>query len=107
MLAVATATTIQALLLPSSHSLSSQDSTLVRPKSSFTIGPTTHVSETSPVVSVLWHPLSAVHNCLITITESAEVRLWELNTENLFASSEEPALSLDLNKLASAETSED
>jgi len=107
MLAIATAHTVHVALLPSSAELSTLDSGPVRPKKDFTIGPTTHVSEASPLCALLWHPLSAKNNCLVTITEGAEVRLWELNEENIYHSSDEPALSLDLNKLAAAKTADE
>ncbi|KXT15387.1 hypothetical protein AC579_2195 [Pseudocercospora musae] len=73
---------------------------------SFTVGPTAHVLERSPLVSALWHPLSPAGNALVTITVDAVVRLWELEIDNR-ASFNEPSLAVDLQKLARATCSRD
>ncbi|EME84553.1 uncharacterized protein MYCFIDRAFT_133498 [Pseudocercospora fijiensis CIRAD86] len=73
---------------------------------SFTVGPTAHVLEQSPLVSALWHPLSPSGNALLTITLDAVVRLWELDIDNR-ASFNEPSLAVDLRKLARATSSRD
>ncbi|KXS98815.1 hypothetical protein AC578_2058 [Pseudocercospora eumusae] len=73
---------------------------------SFTVGPTAHVLEQSPLASALWHPLSPAGNALVTITVDAVVRLWELEIDNR-ASFNEPSLAVDLKKLARATSSRD
>ncbi|KAG8625168.1 hypothetical protein KVT40_006919 [Elsinoe batatas] len=67
----------------------------------FQLGPTAHVLEQAPLASVIWHPFGALGSCLVTVATDACVRLWELNTENRH-SFDEPALALDLKKLANA-----
>ena len=64
------------------------------------IGPTTHVLSQSPIASVLWHPYGVDSNCLVTLTEDAVVRLWELNLADRW-SFDSPSLGIDLKKLAS------
>ena len=68
---------------------------------SFQLGPTAHVVEQSPLACAIWHPLSPTGEMLVTITYDACVRLWELDTQNR-ASFDEPALAVDLKKLANA-----
>ena len=65
------------------------------------LGPTTHVVSASRIVSALWHPLGATGNCLVTITQDAVVRVWELSMQNRH-SFEEPTVALDLRKLKRA-----
>lgn len=70
----------------------------------FQLGPTAHVLEQAPVVAALWHPLSKA--CLVTVTKDSCVRVWELdrNSRHTF---DEPALAVDLKKLANATSSSD
>ena len=68
---------------------------------SFQLGPTAHVLEQSPLACAIWHPLSPSGETLVTVTHDACVRLWELDTQNR-ASFDEPALAVDLKKLANA-----
>lgn len=67
----------------------------------FQLGPTAHVLEQAPIASVLWHPLGCLGSCLVTVTADACVRLWELE-RNSRHSFDEPALAIDLKKLANA-----
>ncbi|KAF2004103.1 hypothetical protein P154DRAFT_427758 [Amniculicola lignicola CBS 123094] len=100
-MAVATSHTVHVVTLPDSSLLETDDTEPLKQKT-FQIGPTTHVREESPVASVLWHPLGYRGHCLVTITKEAVVRLWELNRTDRMSFSE-PALSVDLKKLANAE----
>lgn len=63
------------------------------------LGRTTHVVSQSPIASLLWHPFGADGNCLVTITENAVLRLWELHAEDSF-SYDSPTLAINLKKLA-------
>ena len=65
------------------------------------LGPTTHVVSASRIVSALWHPLGVAGNCLVTVTEDAVVRVWELSMQNRYTF-EEPTVALDLRKLKRA-----
>lgn len=65
----------------------------------YTLGPTTHVTSQSAVASALWHPLGVNGTCLVTVTEDAVVRVWELSTADRW-SFDEPTLAIDLKKLA-------
>lgn len=98
-IAITTDHTTHVALLPKSEALDKVDTRPIqlRPKM---IGPTTHVISQSPIATVLWHPLGADGNCLVTITEDAVVRLWELNFKDSW-SFETPTVGLDLKKLAS------
>ena len=98
-LAITTAHTTHVALLPDAKELGRTDKKSIRIKPKM-IGPTTHVVSQSPLVSVLWHPFGAYGNCLVTITEDAEVRVWELNSKDSW-SFDSPSLSIDLKKLAS------
>ena len=98
-LAITTSHTIHVALLPDAKELGRTDKKSIRIKPKM-IGPTTHVVSQSPLVSVLWHPFGAYGNCLVTITEDAEVRVWELNFKDSW-SFDSPSLSIDLKKLAS------
>ncbi len=57
--------------------------------------------EQAPLVCALWHPLSPSGDCLVTVTQDACIRLWELDSNNR-SSFSEPSLALDLKKLANA-----
>jgi len=98
-LAMVTFHTIHVALLPDSMLLGQPDRgpLRLRPKM---IGPTTHVVSQSPIASILWHPYGVDGNCLVTLTEDAVVRLWELNFKDPW-SFDSPSLDLDLQKLAS------
>lgn len=65
----------------------------------YTLGPTTHVTSQSGIVSALWHPLGVNGTCLVTVTEDAVVRVWELSTADRW-SFDRPTLAIDLKKLA-------
>ena len=105
LLAVVTDHTVHICVLPASTHLEEPDSGPIRPKT-FTVGPTTHVLSQARIISALWHPLGVNGTCLVTVTEDAVVRLWELNTNNRW-STEEPTIAVDLKKLQFASCSED
>ncbi|GAM85822.1 hypothetical protein ANO11243_038300 [Dothideomycetidae sp. 11243] len=97
-MAIITSHTVHIAVLPRKFETSSSES--IRPKT-FQLGPTAHVLEQAPLASVLWHPLGALGACLVTVATDACVRLWELDTKSRHSFSE-PALALDLKKLANA-----
>lgn len=99
-LAVSTSHTVHVVNLPDSSLLESGDDSLIKPKT-FQVGPTAHVLEESPIATVLWHPLGYHGRCLVTITQTGVVRLWEVNRSDR-SSFSEPSLSIDLQKLANA-----
>ncbi|THY45680.1 hypothetical protein D6C97_08537 [Aureobasidium pullulans] len=103
-LAILTAHTVHIAVLPDSSHLSVQDTSPLRIKT-FQLGPTAHVLEQAPVVSAIWHPMGFMGSCLVTVTQDACVRLWELNRDSR-ASFDEPELALDLKKLANATSSD-
>ncbi|KZZ89717.1 WD40/YVTN repeat-like-containing domain protein [Moelleriella libera RCEF 2490] len=102
LLAILTTHTVHVCALPDSSHLSSEDVSPLRPKI-FTLGPTTHVTSRSPIMSALWHPLGVNGSCLVTVTADAIVRIWELSMQDrwLFDS---PTTSVDLKKLADGTT---
>lgn len=100
-LAVSTSHTVHVVLLPDPSDLESSDGKPLKPKT-FQVGPTAHVTEESPIATTLWHPLGYHGRCLVTITKAGVVRLWEVNRADRSTFSE-PALSIDLPKLANAE----
>src|SRR6202161_4425151 len=65
----------------------------------YTLGPTTHVTSQWGIASALWHPLGVNGTCLVTVTEDAVVRLWELSITDRW-SFDRPTLAIDLKKLA-------
>ncbi|KAK3942386.1 hypothetical protein QBC46DRAFT_256331 [Diplogelasinospora grovesii] len=97
-LAVLTSHTVHICILPDSSHLSAKDTTPFKPKF-WTLGPTTHVTSKSAVVSALWHPLGVNGSCLVTVTEDAVVRVWELSTADRW-SFDSPTLAIDLKRLA-------
>lgn len=99
-LAVSTSHTVHIVHLPDSSLLEDGDDSPVKPKT-FQVGPTAHVTEESPIATTLWHPLGYHGRCLVTITKAGVVRLWEVNRADRSTFSE-PALSIDLPKLANA-----
>jgi nucleoporin NUP82 len=99
-LAVSTSHTVHVVHLPDSSLLEDNDDSPLKPKA-FQVGPTAHVTEESPIATTLWHPLGYHGRCLVTITKAGVVRLWEVNRADRSTFSE-PALSIDLPKLANA-----
>ncbi|PSR78727.1 hypothetical protein BD289DRAFT_376350 [Coniella lustricola] len=95
-LAILTAHTVHICVLPKSSLLT--DPEPLKPRF-FTLGPTTHVTTKPAVVSVAWHPLGVRGTSLVTVTEDAVVRLWELSTADRW-SFDGPTLTIDLKKLA-------
>lgn len=103
-MAILTSHTVHIAVLPDSSHLGTSDTGSIRIKT-FQLGPTAHVLEQAPVVSALWHPLGHLGACLVTVTSDACVRLWELNRDSRH-SFDEPAIALDLKKLANATSSD-
>ncbi|KAG5987652.1 hypothetical protein E4U43_004983 [Claviceps pusilla] len=101
-LAILTTHTVHICTLPDSSHLTSEDTSPLRPKI-FTLGPTTHVTSRSPIISALWHPLGVNGSCIVTITADAIVRVWELSTQDRW-SFDSPTTSVDLKKLADGTT---
>ncbi|KAL6851100.1 hypothetical protein ACO1O0_008228 [Amphichorda felina] len=97
-LAILTTHTVHICVLPDSSHLTSEDTSPLKPKM-FTLGPTTHVTSRSPVMSALWHPLGVNGSCLVTVTADAIVRVWEVSAEDRW-SFDNPTTSIDLKKLA-------
>lgn len=105
-LAVSTSHTVHIVTLPDSSLLESgNDDSPIKPKT-FQVGPTAHVLEESPIATTLWHPLGYHGRCLVTITKSGVVRLWEVNRADRSTFSE-PTLSIDLVKLINAQKDQD
>lgn len=103
-IAILTSHTCHVAIIPASSHLHANDTSPLRLKS-YQIGPAAHVLEQSPLVRSLWHPLSASDNALITVTQDACVRMWELNSDNR-ATFSEPSLAVDLKKLNNAASSQ-
>jgi nucleoporin NUP82 len=99
-LAVSTSHTVHVVLLPDASQLQDGDDSPIKPKT-FQVGPIAHVTEESPIATTLWHPLGYHGHCLVTITKAGVVRLWEVKRTDRSTFSE-PALSIDLPKLANA-----
>ncbi|KAI5868077.1 hypothetical protein GGS23DRAFT_10174 [Durotheca rogersii] len=97
-MAVVTTHTIRVLLLPDSSHLTAPCLDAIKPKS-WTLGPTTHVMDRSPIASALWHPLGVNGSALVTVTKDAVVRVWELSQKDRW-SFDTPSLTIDLQKLA-------
>ncbi|CAN8096512.1 unnamed protein product [Discula destructiva] len=97
-LAILTTHTVHICVLPDSSHLTTGDSEPMKPKF-FTLGPTTHVTSRSAVMSALWHPLGVKGCSVVTVTEDAVVRVWEISTSDRW-SFEAPTLAIDLKKLA-------
>jgi nucleoporin NUP82 len=97
-LAVLTSHTIHICVLPDSSHLTAKDTTPFKPKF-WTLGPTTHVTSKAALASALWHPLGVGGSALVTITEDAVVRVWELSMSDRW-SFDSPTLAIDLKKLA-------
>ncbi|KAL3477374.1 hypothetical protein BJX99DRAFT_257624 [Aspergillus californicus] len=106
-LAIVADHTIYIAVLPDPSHLSTPDKNPIRVKT-YQLGPTTHVIPESPVVSALWHPLGVYSNlggCLVTVTEDAAVRVWELDRNNLW-SFDRPTIAVDLRKLIDGTSSD-
>ncbi|KAI9370564.1 hypothetical protein BJX61DRAFT_86072 [Aspergillus egyptiacus] len=106
-LAIVADHTVFIAVLPDSPLLSTGETDPIRVKT-YQLGPTTHVIPESPVVSALWHPLGVYSNlggCLVTVTEDAVVRLWELDRNNHW-SFDRPTLAVDLRKLVDGTSSD-
>ena len=95
-IAILTSHTVHVALLPDPSLLNAEDTGALKLKT-WQVGPTAHVVERSPVASAIWHPL-VEGPCLVTVTEDAIVRLWELDRDNRW-SFDNPSLPLDLRKL--------
>lgn len=103
-IAVVRSHTVYIAVLPDRQHLNKPELGPLKVKS-FQLGPTCHVLESSPIVSVLWHPMGELGRCLVTITADSVVRLWEVNRENR-TSFNEPSLAVDLKKLVNATSAE-
>jgi nucleoporin NUP82 len=84
--------------VPDLAHLSHPSNEIIKPKS-WTLGPTTHVVDRSPIASVLWHPLGVNGTALVTVTTDAVVRVWELSPTDRW-SFDKPTIAIDLIKLA-------
>ncbi|ORY69865.1 nuclear pore complex protein An-Nup82 [Pseudomassariella vexata] len=97
-LAVLTTHTIRICAVPDLSYLTMPSNDVIKPKS-WTLGPTTHVVNQSPIASALWHPLGVHGTALVTVTTDAVVRVWELSPTDRW-SFDSPTLTIDLKKLA-------
>ncbi|KKA28272.1 hypothetical protein TD95_001838 [Thielaviopsis punctulata] len=103
-LAVLTAHTCHIMVIPDSSHLSAQDTTPIKPKI-WTLGPTIHVTSKPAIASALWHPLGVNGSCIVTVSEDAIVRVWEISLSDRW-SFDQPTLDIDLKKLADGVTLE-
>lgn len=99
-MAIVTSHTIYIAVLPNSEQLDTEENGPLKLKT-WQLGPTAHVLEESAIASVIWHPLGYRGRCVVTVTMDAVVRLWELNRADR-STFNEPALAVDLKKLANA-----
>ncbi|KAI0512649.1 hypothetical protein F5B22DRAFT_300278 [Xylaria bambusicola] len=97
-MAVLTTHTIRIILLPDPSHLTAPSLDMIKPKS-WSLGPTTHSDDRSPIASALWHPLGVDGSALVTVTRDAVVRVWELSQKDRW-SFDTSALTIDLQKLA-------
>lgn len=97
-LAVVTSHTVHILLLPDSSHLTAPEAEPLKPKA-WQLGPTIHVTSKSAIARALFHPLGVNGCTLVTVTEDADVRLWEFNSSDRWTF-DSPTLSIDLKKLA-------
>ncbi|KAI1007374.1 Nucleoporin [Podosphaera aphanis] len=97
-IAILTTHTVHISILPELLELSDTDDGPMKLKS-YTVGPTTHVTSQAGIASAIWHPLGVNGSCLVTVTEDAVVRVWELTIGN-HGSFDQPTLGFDLKKLA-------
>ncbi|KAI9047942.1 hypothetical protein LZ554_007744 [Drepanopeziza brunnea f. sp. 'monogermtubi'] len=101
-LAILTTHTVHITLLPESSQLTASDTGPLKLKS-YTLGPTTHVTSQAGISSALWHPLGVNGLCLVTVTQDAVVRVWELSLTDRW-SFDKPTLAIDLKKLADGQS---
>jgi nucleoporin NUP82 len=101
-LAILTTHTIHVAKLPESSHLTARETGPLKLKT-FHLGPTIHVTSQPALASALWHPLGVNGSCLVTVTEDAIVRVWELSLADRWSFSD-PTLSIDLKKLADGTT---
>lgn len=97
-MAISTSHTIRIILLPDPSHLTAQSVDAIKPKS-WSLGPTKHANDRSPIASALWHPLGVNGSALVTVTRDAIVRVWELSQKDRW-SFDTPTLTIDLKKLA-------
>ncbi|KAI0481230.1 hypothetical protein GGR56DRAFT_310922 [Xylariaceae sp. FL0804] len=97
-MAILTTHGVRVLLLPDPSHLTAPSLDAIKPKS-WTLGPTTHVMDRSPIASALWHPLGVNGSALVTITKDAVIRVWELSQKDRW-SFDSPSFAIDLQKLA-------
>jgi nucleoporin NUP82 len=97
-IAILTTHTVHVAILPEPSLLTAADTAPMKLKY-YTLGPTTHVTSQWGIASALWHPLGVNGTCLVTVTEDAIVRLWELSSADRW-SFDRPTLAIDLKKLA-------
>lgn len=105
LLAIVTSHTIHVAILPDASHLEQPDTGPIRLKT-HTLGPTIHVLSQSPIITALWHPLGVNGDYVVTVTQEAVVRVWELNRENRW-SFNSPTLAIDLKKLHYGTSAED
>ncbi|KAI1815310.1 hypothetical protein GGS20DRAFT_544403 [Poronia punctata] len=97
-MAVVTAHTVRIILIPDPSHLTAPTVDTIKPKS-WSLGPTTHADDRSPIAAALWHPLGVNGSALVTVTKDAVVRMWELSQKDRW-SFDTPTLTIDLQKLA-------
>ncbi|KAK4459112.1 hypothetical protein QBC42DRAFT_208632 [Cladorrhinum samala] len=97
-LAVLTSHNVHICVLPPPSRLSTFDPSPPKPRF-FTLGPTIHVTSRSAVASAVWHPLGVNGTALVTVTEDAVVRMWELSAADRW-SFDKATLTIDLKRLA-------
>ncbi|KAJ8125346.1 hypothetical protein O1611_g8293 [Lasiodiplodia mahajangana] len=97
-MAILTTHTVRIILLPDPSHLTAPSLDAIKPKS-WSLGPTTHANDRSPIASALWHPLGVNGSALVTVTQDAVVRVWELSQKDR-QSFDLPSLTIDLKKLA-------
>ncbi|KAL8668357.1 MAG: hypothetical protein Q9168_007008 [Polycauliona sp. 1 TL-2023] len=105
LLAIATSHTVHIVVLPDSTKFEPNTQSPIKIQT-HTVGPTTHVLSQSPITNILWHPLGVNGTCLVTVTQEAVVRIWELNRSNRW-SFDKPTLAIDLTKLDAASSQQD
>ncbi|KAL8998675.1 MAG: hypothetical protein Q9169_002336 [Polycauliona sp. 2 TL-2023] len=104
-LAIATSHTAHIAVLPDSNKFEASTQGPIKIQT-HTVGPTAHVLSQSPIANILWHPLGVNGTCLVTVTQEAVVRIWELNRSNRW-SFDSPTLAIDLTKLDAASSQQD
>ncbi|KAJ2894738.1 hypothetical protein MKZ38_007288 [Zalerion maritima] len=97
-LAVVTRHTVHICMLPNSSHLTAADTEPLKPKF-YQLGPTLHVTSKSAVSTAIFHPLGVNGCTLVTVTEDANVRIWEFNPSDRWTF-DQPTVSIDLKKLA-------